>query len=285
MKKTIIYTGAVAGTILLIWLIINAVTNSGTRKNLEKEKLVSERLLSEKLSYEKDLGKLKSEFDELNRKNEDFKRLLAANEANIVENEKKIKSLAGENRSLKTSKKELEELKKVHIDLQRESSRLKEENDRIATLNKEMQNSITSLETQMTALAQQLENARKFRSENFLSTATRGNNPEKLVIKASRTKKLNIAFEVPGTLTEAISFKILTPAGNVIDEKDKNLTLSFPLRTSHLTASLSSSTGEFEQSRQVILNYAPKEKLSKGEYQIQIMSGENRIGTCRIQLK
>jgi len=42
---------------------------------------------------------------------------------------------------------------------------------------------------------------------------------------------------------------------------------------------------EFEQSRQVVLNYASKERLAKGEYRIQILSNGNNIGNCRIMLR
>ena len=105
------------------------------------------------------------------------------------------------------------------------------------------------------------------------------------MIKASRAKKLNLAFEVPQNLTEAISFKVVTPSGKIINADDKSLTWTFPLDSRSFTASLSTTTGEFEQSRQVILNYVPKGKLAKGEYKIQILNDGSNIGNCRIMLR
>ena len=105
------------------------------------------------------------------------------------------------------------------------------------------------------------------------------------MIRASRTKKLNMTFEVPQSLTETISFKIVTPTGSTINPDDKAISWYFPLDSRNFTASLSSVTGEFEQSRQIVLSYASKVKLVKGEYKIQILSNDNHIGSCRILLK
>ncbi|NMB50818.1 MAG: hypothetical protein GX999_00635, partial [Bacteroidales bacterium] len=53
----------------------------------------------------------------------------------------------------------------------------------------------------------------------------------------------------------------------------------------NFTASLSSVSGDFEQSRTVSLTYASKEKLPKGEYKIQILCNDITIGNCRVRLK
>jgi hypothetical protein len=78
---------------------------------------------------------------------------------------------------------------------------------------------------------------------------------------------------------------LTTPSGTTINPDDKSLTWTFPQDSRNFTASLSTITGEFEQSRQVVLNYLPKGKLAKGEYKIQIYSGDKNIGNCRIVLK
>jgi hypothetical protein len=151
--------------------------------------------------------------------------------------------------------------------------------------NKDLQNTLSSLESEKKGLALQFENAQKVNTDNFMVTATRGKKTERIVIKATRTKKLNMTFEVPQSLTEAISFKIITPSGATINPDEKSLSWKFPLDERNFTASLSGVTGEFEKSRQVVLNYAPKEKLVRGEYKIQILSDGKNIGNCRIMLK
>jgi len=221
----------------------------------------------------------------LKQKSDENQKLLAETNIKIADSEKKINSLSGENRSLRANRKELEELKKTKAGLEKESFQLKSDYDKLMAQNKDLQNTIASLETEKKNLALKLDNAQKFNSDNFLLTATRGKKTEKLVVKASRTKKLNMAFEVPQSLTEAISFKIVTPSGTTINPDDKSLSWTFPIESRNLTASLSFVSGEFEQSRQVVLNYAPKEKLVKGEYKIQILTGNTNIGSCRIMLK
>lgn len=269
--------------LLMIGLGLTSVSNKKSKKLLTAEKQNSEKLLSEKLSSEKEVARLKADFSSLKQKSDANQQLLNETNNKIAEAEKRLYSLSAENRTLRASKKELEDLKKVKADLEQESSRLKFEYDRLAAQNKDLQNLLTAAEKKYIALLQQ--NEQKIDSDNFLITATRGKKAEKIVIRASRAKKLNMAFEVPQNLTGALAFKLTTPSGAIVNPDDKSLSWTFSQESGNLTASLSAMTGEFEQSRQVVLNYMPKSKLAKGEYKIQILSGEKSIGNCRIVLK
>jgi myosin heavy subunit len=238
---------------------------------------------SGKLSAEKEVAKLKADFSSLQQKIDENQKLINENNIRIAESEKKLSSLSAENRKLQGTRKELEALNKVKADLEQESSRLKSDYDKLAAQNKDLQNSLAASEKKYLALLQ--ENELRISSDNFLITATRGKKAEKIVVRASRAKKLNMAFEVPQNLTQSIGFKLTTPSGTTINPDDKSLTWTFPQDSRNFTASLSTITGEFEQSRQVVLNYLPKGKLAKGEYKIQIYSGDKNIGNCRIVLK
>jgi myosin heavy subunit len=284
-QKTVIYLGAMVIALLLIGMFFTLGSNKKNKRNLNNEKIASEKLLSEKLNREKELTNLQSDFSSLKQKSDANTKLLAETNVKIAEREKRINSLSGENRSLRAYRKELEDLKKAKADLEKESSRLQTDYEKLMAQNKDLQNSLSSVVTERNNLELQLENAKKVNPDNFLVTATRGKKAEKIVIKASRTKKLNMTFEVPQSLTEAIGFKIVTPSGTTINPDDKSITWFFPLDSRNYTASLSTVTGEFEQSRQVVLNYSPKGKLVKGEYKIQIISDNNNIGNCRIMLK
>ena len=284
-QKTTTYVLAAAIAILLLGLILSIGLNVKNKKNLNSEKLTSETILSEKASIEKELAKLKTDFSTLKQMGDANSKLLTESTAKIAETEKKINALSGENRTLRANKKELADLKKAKSDLDMEFSQLKSEQERLLAQSRDLQNSLNSLEEEKKNLALQLEKAQSYNTDNFMVTATRGKKTEKLVICASRAKKLNMAFEVPQSLTETISFKIVTPTGATINPDDKAVSWFFPLDSRNLTASLSSVTGEFEQSRQVVLNYAPKSKLVKGEYKIQILSDGNNIGKCRFKLK
>ena len=288
-QKTVTYVGAIVIALLLIGMVFTSVSITKGKRNLNAEKQTSEKLLSEKLSLDKQLTRLLDDYTTFKDKSNANAKVLAKalddTKIRLAENEKKINALNAETRSLRATKKELAELQKTKADLEKESSKLKSDYDKLMAQNKDLQNSLSTLETEKKNLALQLENAQKVNTDNFLVTATRGKKAEKFVIKASRAKKLNMAFEVPQSLTEAISFKIVTPSGTTINPDDKSLTWTFPLDSRNFTASLSTVTGEFEQSRQVVLNYVPKGKLAKGEYKIQILCDGNNIGNCRIMLK
>jgi len=284
-QKVLIYTGVAVIGLLLIGIFFSIGANNKNKKNLDSEKLASEKLLSEKLSVEKELAKVQADFSTLRLQSDSNSKMLAETNARISAQEKKINSLSGENRSLRASRNELDVLKKTKADLEKEALRLNSEYDKLLTQNQNLQKSLSSIEAEKKALTLQLENIIKANTDNFLITATRGKKTEKIVIKASRSKKLNITFEVPQNLTDAISFKLVTPAGTTIDPEDKSLSWIFPMDSRNYTASLSSVTGEFEQSRQVILSYVPKVKLVKGEYKIQVLASGNVIGNCRIALK
>lgn len=284
-QKVVTYVGAAIIALLLIGIFLTVGSNLKNKRNLNSEKLASEKLLSEKLSVEKELEKLKTDFSIMKQKSDDNTKLLAETNLKIAENEKKINSLSGENRSLRANKKELADLKKTKAELEKESSQLKSDYDRLLTQSKDLQNSLSSLVAEKKNLALQLEKAQLYNTDNFLVTATRGKKTEKIVICATRAKKLNMTFEVPNSLTEAISFKIVTPSGTTINPDDKALTWTFPQESRNFTASLSTVSGQFAESRQVTLTYTAKKKLVSGEYKIQILCNGNNIGNCRVKLK
>jgi hypothetical protein len=284
-QKTLTYALVVAIALLLIGLFLTIGFNSKNKKSLSVEKQTTEKLLSEKISLDNQLSKMLDDYNTLKDKSIANSKLLADIQTKLAENEKKITSLTGENRSLRSNKKELAELIKTKEALDKEYVQLKSDNERLLTQSRELQNSIKSLEAEKNDLTAKVEKAQSYNTDNFLVTATRGRKTERIVIRASRTKKLNMTFEVPQNLTETISFKIVTPTGTTINSDDKAISWYVPLELRNLTASLSSVTAEFEKSRQVKLRYASKAKLIKGEYTIQILSNGNNIGNCRIMLK
>jgi len=284
-QRTATYVLGAAIAILLIGLILAIGSNVKNKKNLASEKLATEKYLSERSAIEKDLTKLKSDFSALQEKSDANGRLLSESALRLDENLKRINALSGENRSLRSNKTELADLKKTKSELEMEFSRLKSENDKLLAMSNDLQNSLDQLEEEKNSLASQFEKARLYNADNFLVTATRGKKNERIVVCATRAKKLNMTFEVPQSLTESVSFKITTPSGTTLNPDDKSISWFFPLNSRNLTASLSSVSGEFEQSRQIILNYSPKEKLAKGEYKIQIVSNGNNIGNCRLMLR
>lgn len=284
-QKTTTYVLIGVIALLVLGLFLTIGSNVKNKKYLRAEKLTSSTNLSEKQKVEGNLEKLKADLSELQKQYDANNKLLSESALKITDNEKRINSLSGQNRSLAASKKELEELKKIKDELEKEYSNLKTDNDRLLSQSRDLQNSLKALETEKNDLSTQLEKVKMYNTDNFLVTATKGKKKEKIVVFASRAKKLNMTFEVPQNLTEKISFKIVTPSGNTINPDDKSISWYFPLDSRNFTASLSGVSGEFEKSRQVVLNYASPGKLVKGEYKIQIFSNGSNIGNCRFMLR
>lgn len=271
--------------VLAIGLIMAFGYNARNKKSLKAEKMTSVTLLTEKEKALAELDRLNKELAELGSVSEENMRMLTESRDNISGLEKKISSLSAENRSLRKSGAELADLKKKYEALENESARLRGEREELTARSEKLKKDLEDAENEKLQISADLNRARLYDADNFLVTATRGKKTEKVVICASRAKKLNIAFEIPAALSEALSFRITTPAGSVISPDDRQLTWFFAPETGRFVASLSSFTGEFEQSRQVVLNYVAKERLVKGEYKVEILSNGQNIGNCRILLK
>ena len=284
-SNIVMYVGIAIIILLLAGLIFTVSSNSKNKNSLNAEKLASEKLLSEKLSLEKELAKMKADYASLSEKSSATEKLLEETNLKIAENQKRINALSGENRSLRNVKKEMEELQKVKAELENSLVQQKADYQKLLAKSNDLQNSIASLETDKKELTLQLDKAKTYKSDNYLTTATRGKKTEKMVIRGSRTKKLNLTFNVPQSLTDALSFKIVTPSGSIITPEDKAMSWNFIQGPLHYTASLSAVSGEFEESRQVVLTYNAVQKLAAGEYKIQILCNGENIGNCRIKLK
>jgi predicted nucleic acid-binding Zn-ribbon protein len=281
-QKTVIYIGAVILAVLLLGLIFTAVSNSKNKKNLQAERANSERLMTEKSTIQNDLDKVRQDISTLKTKSEENARLLSDTETKLADTEKRMRSLSAQ--SARKSKAAEEEFQKQKAALEKEYADLKLNYDKLMSQNGDLQKKLTEMESQTNDLLEKLKMMNTFNSDNFQVMGTRGKN-DKQVIVARRVKKLNVNFEVPQSLTESISFKIITPAGTTISPEDKSLSWIFPPDLRNITASLSPISSEFEESRRVSLTYAPKEKLVPGEYKIQIFSNSQNIGNCRIKLR
>jgi myosin heavy subunit len=274
----------ITAAIAVVALIVMTSVNIKTKKNLKSEQLTSKTLSVEKAAIEKELKNANVKFAGLQSEFDLNAGRLKESGAKLEETEKKINSLLSENRSLRATSRELAELKKAKAALDYEMGQLTSEQQSLRSKNVDLQANIGSLEKEKKDLEARLDMATLYKTDNFLATAT-GKKAEKLVIRASRAKKLNLAFEIPQNLTEDLAFRIVTPTGNVITPEDKNLSWRYEENGREFTASLSSATNEFEQSRRVMLNYSVKERLAKGEYRIQIISNGNTIGNCRMRVR
>jgi myosin heavy subunit len=282
-------TKNIIGIVLIIIFMLLAalgfIMNSKSKKNLNAEKLRSESLLSEKLLVEKELERVKNDLASLQSKNEADEKTLAELRSQITDKDRRIASLSRQNNTLTNDNAELAAIKQAKENLDNEYAALKNDYERLVAQKDEMQKSISALEADKENLEAKLEEMNLYDSDNFMVYGSRGKKKEKLTFWACRTKKLNINFEVPQSLTENINFRITTPGGSTVTPENASLTWDFAPDPRNFTASLSSVSGDFEQSRTVSLTYASKEKLPKGEYKIQILCNDITIGNCRVRLK
>lgn len=283
-NKTVTTVGIIIIVLLLIASVIGFLSSNKKKRDLNAEKLRTETLLSEKLSVEKELDKLKSDFAALQKSFDENAKKLADTEARLSDRERRINSLVRANNTLTNASKELEALKTEKAALDKEYADLKLAQERLLNQNNDLQAAKTALEAEKSDLLKKIEQMQTYDADNYLPYGSRGK-MDKPTIRAFWTKKLNVSFEVPQSLTDAVSFKITTPTGSVITPDNKALTWFIVQDPAHFTASLSAVSGEFEQSRTVVMNYASKEKLAKGEYKIEISSNGINIGNCRLKLK
>lgn len=281
-RNAILKTGAVILVLLLLGFVYALVRNNKNKQNLNSEKLVTERLMGEKTAMQSELDKLKSEIAGLKEQSSATSKLLTETETKLADAGKRMKSLSGQ--YARKTKADEEEFQKQKAAFEKEYAGLKSDYDNLMAQNGDLQKKLTSLEAQTSDLLEKLRINDTFDSDDFQTFGSRGKK-DKIVVFARRVKKLNVNFEVPQNLSEAISFKIITPSGTTITPDDRALSWIFPPDTRGLTASLSPVTAEFEQSRRVTLTYTPKEKLIPGEYKIQIFSNNKNIGNCRIRLR
>lgn len=284
MKPIIIGSVAlIALLILALFLSIGSVKKAN--KNLSDEKLRTEQLTAEKQQLTGELEKTKADLAALKSKNAENEKLLAETNSKLEAAEKRARALAGQAVALNNAKKEIEELKQAKSALEREAAALKSEYDKLLARSNEMQKANAQLEEEKKQLAAKLEQAMKYDFDNMMVTAVKGKKKEKLVVHAAKTKKIHIAFDVPKSLTEDISFKITTPGGQTVTAENRDLRWSFPAATGVVTASLSPVTGEFEESRQVNLTYSPSAPLVPGIYKIELICKGNILGQCRVKLR
>jgi Skp family chaperone for outer membrane proteins len=282
--RSITYAGVAVIVLLLFTAGYAFISQSKTKQSLNDEKLRSEKLLSEKLCYEKDLDRLNTDIAELKADSDAGSKLLAETETRLAESENSRNALTREVKSLRATKREFETLKTQKEALDREYAGMQRAHEKLLAENSLMQKSVTELEAGKNDLLEKLNNNELYDADNYIAYGTRGKK-DKLSLRASRTKKLVVNFDVPQSLTEAISFRLTTPSGTTVTPDDKSLSWNVMPDPASYTASLTAVAVESGQSRQVVLSYAPTEKLMEGEYKIGIECNGRNIGNCRLRLQ
>ena len=284
-EKTWTYAGTIIIVVLLITTSVAFISNAKNKRNYKEEKLRNETVSQQNQQVSQELDKVKGEMAALTTKKESEDKEMAQTESRLTKTENRIAYISKENSSLMKDKDELAQLQKSKSDLDKVFEDMKLKQETASSRIKELENSAILLDAQKKELSGKLADAEKYRTDNVQIYGLKGNKNEKVTFLARRAKKLHLSFDIPQNLTEAISFKIITPSGTTISPENKSISWLVKPDSGNLTASLSSFPGEFDASRKVALTYTPKEKLKKGEYMIQIYSNDKNIGNCRLRLR
>ncbi|OFY44271.1 MAG: hypothetical protein A2X18_01280 [Bacteroidetes bacterium GWF2_40_14] len=263
--------------ILITLIVILAITsglllkaNYTKKTNLKSELTRSEQLLSEKLTIEAELDKTKAAVVDLQTKQADKEAELAEIQGKLYERERRIKVLSGVNTELLKSRIEAAELRKAKADLEKEQADLKLSYKASEKEIETYKSTIGAMEAQKTILNARLEKALTYNTDNFLINATKWLKKEKLTTRAVRAKKLTVTFDIPTKLTDKVSFKLVSPSGNIVSSDDNSITL---ISKDNLN------------SREIEFTYTPLGKMEKGIYKIEIQYKGNVIGNSRIQFR
>ena len=259
------------------------VNNRSLKKDLQGEKIKSEALFSEKLMLDKSLVKFKDDLNSMKGKNNQLDKQIEDIKQQLAKKEAEVKKLIADNASYQTLKIKYKELEILKNKLNEELSAQK-----LAYENLRLQNQ--SLNDQ---LAETLFEKEKLFDNNTILKAMAGNNyrieavrgkSDKLTIKARRTQKLIVTFDLPNDVGNNINFKLITPEGNEFASKDnKSASIKITENSDNFYASLKE-MGKIGTKR-VEMFYIPTEKLGKGLYKFDVYDNNTYIGSTQLRLK
>jgi myosin heavy subunit len=280
-------------TVLLFLSLITAgyfiSTKGSISKELNDEKLKSESLLSQKLQLEKDIEKFRKEIANLNGQNKDLDRMLVDAKSNLDKKEQQIRQLSKDNASIGSLRKEIANLKNLKAQYEGQMAtlnsdliKLRQDNDLMRKEASEAQKMIARLQNENKKLMNDLDVAVAM-TNNSLSEAIKKNN--RLTVNSRRARKIMVAFDVPQKSLSGLDFKITSPNDKIFTVKDGSISHRLILNDGNPVASLDHTMGIMEASQRVVMEYAPKTKLEKGVYTVDVLSNGKVLGRMQVKLK
>jgi hypothetical protein len=275
--------------IIIALLLISTVgafiyrqSNQSLKSDLRKEKLSSEAILSEKLAIEKESLKLKNDIQTWMGKSKKTDSMLEDALAKIQGMEKTIAGLRRENSAMALLKKEFEALKEIRDQLEKQMALNESKSSKKIT---DLQSELESAKGELNQLRAALHAKPDNLTDVFRVESSRGKQKPRLTVNAARTKRLVLSFEIPESLSNDITFNIITPQGRTIKSGQTGLTVRILDDNRNLTASLSPVSGSYEISKRMEMTYKPDKKLESGVYQVYILHNNHKIGSCQLKLR
>lgn len=271
-------------TVMIIVLLLNTIKinykNSELRKSGDEAKLRSEKLLSEKLLLKKEIDQFKKEIYSLKGQNNEIDQLLLKANKNLSDTEFALNRLMKESNDAKALRAEIATFKKIKENLHKEIEILTLNNLQLKNKNEELNAVVKNLSEENKSLTEQIR-AKSFTGSNFKVEVIKGKK-DKLTIKAKKTNKIRIEFEVPGNSypveSRLVHINLVSPKGS-LQSGDTEVNVE---NKSELSASLS--TAGKQDSQKVTIEYTVKEKLQEGTYTAIVFHNNTFFGNVQFRL-
>ena len=280
--------GIAAGiTILFFMSLVTTVyfynQNNSLSDFLADAKLASEKLLSEKLSLDKSIAALKRELTDSKGKSSTLDKQIAGMQKTLSEKEARINQLNKRENSFAQLKKENVEIQNMRSSLASRVDELTTRNNQLAMENNQLNSKLNSVESENSKMLAELSILRSFRDgpESFMVEIIKGK-AEKLTVKASKTKKINVSFDVPEEIKGIPSMYTI----DILGETGKKLEGVANITTNNIrSGAVASINGTPQVGRQrVNIEFLPKEKLGKGVYTFNIYRNGELVARTKARL-
>ncbi|MBI1287494.1 MAG: hypothetical protein GC178_07930 [Flavobacteriales bacterium] len=266
-------------------LLILQNQNWDLSKVLNDTRIQQEKLMGEKLRLEKSVAKFKAELAKMGSENAELS-------GKINEQLAMVEKLEKENKKYRSTAKQVEGLKKEKVDLQAmlgdlerdmlrmdkslqeliaENVRIKAENEQLAANNSKLNEHVSVLQ--------------EVAINNALVEALQGKKKDRLTVIAKRTKELKMEVDLPASMTQNLTLKVIDPQGAELTEKDGTASITEVVNDQSLTASLTMVEGEFVSAKRMKMEFAPKTKLRRGTYTLEVSNGKKSLGRVQIKLR
>lgn len=257
----------------VVYLSVELGRNNRLGEKLKKEKVISETMLSEKLRAEKEVARITSELNELEKRYADSDRahqttqqeltLVKQELARSGSNSKLTAGLKSINQELLKSNEILQQRIAAHETSEKE---LQVDHDKLALTLALTESEADDLRDKLQKLAGEGRTIRQSLIESTTKT-------QKLTVKAKRTKNITISGEVPADIQQA-TFRIFDPKGN-------------ELKDGITTAYVSSDNKSVNNSgfNRFQMTFKPTRKLVAGLYTIDIFNDAGNIGSLQVRLR
>lgn len=282
-KTKSVIAGIIA--VVILGLLLNTYSvynrNEELKESINYERLQSEKLLSEKLLLHKEIDEFRGEIASLKGKNKEADVLLERANRNLNEKEAMINSLAKEARDAKDVRRQLAEIKKARQELLEEFGNIADYNNQLKKKNDELREALNNLTAENKSLLDQLK-AKSFAGSNFKIEVLKGKK-DKLTVKAKRTEKVRIEFEVAANSypinPKLIHIDLLSPDG-ALKSGETEVTVE---NKTELSASLNQALSD-QEPQKVMIDYTLKENLKIGVYTAIIFHNNTFLGKAQFRL-